>query len=142
MTGKTMNNEMHMENKGHRWRKRVWLFPFVALAMLLLLGAIVQFLWNAVIPGLTGWALISYPKAIGLLVLSKILFSGPRMGPWGGRWGHARRGPTPWMMRGRWKDLSDEDREALRSRWREHCGRGPWHPSGEERGTEEKGPVQ
>ncbi|MCB9179279.1 MAG: hypothetical protein H6590_07645 [Flavobacteriales bacterium] len=130
---------MKIGARGGYWRKRVWLIPFVAVAMLLLAGGVVMLLWNAVIPGLTGWAMITYPKAIGLLVLSKILFSGPRMAPWGRRWGHGPHGRGPWMMKGRWKDLSEEQREALRARWRQHCGAGPWDAPGPGQEEEAKG---
>lgn len=66
--------------------RRPYLFPLFALLAILVLSAVVMLLWNAIIPSLTGWALITYPKAAGLLVLCRILFGGFK--------GHRGGGPS------------------------------------------------
>ncbi len=99
-------------------KRPYFLFPLFFIAAALVMAAVVMLLWNAIIPGLTGWALLTYPKALGLLVLCRILFGGFR-----GR----RHGGPPWSgnvgWRARWKGMSEEERSAMRERWRERCER-------------------
>jgi hypothetical protein len=107
----------------NHFRRRRWLFPLIPLVAIAVFSLVVMLLWNAVIPGLTGWALLTYWKAVGLLILSKILFGGFP----GHRGGH---GGPPWMrnrhMRKHWwKNMSEEDRERWKQRrhdWREKWG--------------------
>ncbi len=48
-------------------------------------SAIVMWLWNAILPEVIEVSPISYWQAMGILVLSKILFGGFRGGPRGGK---------------------------------------------------------
>jgi hypothetical protein len=67
----------------------------VAIAVL---GAVVMVLWNAVAPALfTGARSIDYPHALGLLVLSRLLFGGfpGRGGRHGGHYGRRWAAMTP-----------------------------------------------
>lgn len=99
-------------------KRPYFLFPMFFIAAALVMAAVVMLLWNAIIPGLTGWALLTFPKALGLLVLCRILFGGFRSGRHGGPpWG----GNKSW--RARWKGMSEEERSAMRERWRERCER-------------------
>lgn len=98
--------------------RRYWLFPLIPLVAVAFFSLVVMLLWNAIIPGITGWAALTYWKAMGLLVLCKILFSGfpgKRCGPGGPPWarhhGHMR---TAW-----WRNLSEEEREQWKERRRE-----------------------
>ncbi|MCB0758979.1 MAG: hypothetical protein KDC01_11005 [Flavobacteriales bacterium] len=103
--------------KNHR-RLR-WLFPFIALAALAGFGFVVMLLWNAIIPGLTGWALLTFWKAVGLVILCKILFGGFP----GRRGGH---GGPPWTrharMREKWGAMTEEERMQFREKLRGRCG--------------------
>jgi hypothetical protein len=88
------------------------------LAILLFpaLGLAVMALWNAVIPAVFGLPSIGFWQALGLLVLSRILFGGF------GRWHPGRAG-----IRERWRGLSPEEKEEF-GRRRHHsmsCGH-PW----------------
>jgi hypothetical protein len=76
-------------------------------------GLIVKLLWNALLPPLFGFPLVTFWQALGLLVLSRILFGSVGRHGWG---------------RGRMKE---EDRERLRQRLRERWGFD--HPSGDTR---------
>jgi hypothetical protein len=72
-------------------------------------------LWNWLMPAVFGWHVINYWQALGLLILSKILFGGFRGGPhrhW--RW---RRG-----MMERWEKMTPEEREKFRNSMRGRCG--------------------
>jgi len=75
------------------------------LAGIAVLGWIVMALWNWVMPALfVGGRSIDYLHAVGLLVLSRILFGGFR-----GRGGCHGRGP--WR---RWERMTPEERENFR----------------------------
>ncbi|AMM15776.1 MULTISPECIES: hypothetical protein [Burkholderiaceae] len=81
---------------------------FVAVAAL---GWLVMTLWNWVVPALfIGARVIDFPHALGLMVLSRILFGGFR--GHGGGW----RGRRQWR---RWEQMTPEEREQFKSR---RCG--------------------
>lgn len=94
-----------------KWRARylgVAVLVFVAVAVL---GWIVMALWNAVITGLfAGARAIDYWHALGLLVLSRVLFGGFR-----GRGG--LHGGRRWR---RWESMTPEERAQFQ-RWG-RCG--------------------
>jgi hypothetical protein len=110
-------------------RKRliVWV-PVVILAFVLFValgGEIVRFLWNALLPPLFGVPPITFWQALGVLVLSRILFGGFGLGGGSGR--HYRR---------RWEAMTPEERERIRERMRARV-RGRWgadQPAGERQG--------
>ena len=83
------------------------MFAVLFVAVLFLLGFVVKGLWNWLMPALFGLKLIGYWQAMGLIVLSKILFSGFRGG--GGRGGYRRP-----RMTERWKQMTPEEREKFR----------------------------
>jgi hypothetical protein len=64
-------------------------------------------LWNVTLPAVAGFHAISFWQAVGLLVLSRILFGGLR-----------RRGSRGWRsrMHRRWQQMSPEERERVRAR--------------------------
>jgi hypothetical protein len=70
-----------------------------------IVGLIVFGLWNVLMPPILGLRAISFWQALGLLLLSRMLFGG--FGAWGSRMRKAR------FVRG-WKDLSPEERQRFR----------------------------
>ena len=92
----------------------------LAVAGVAALGGVVMLLWNWLIPSLFfGAQPVSYCQALGVLVLSKILFGGFRGGCHHGRWGARRQ---------QWENMTPEEREQLKgrfgSRWSKCCGSG------------------
>jgi len=95
------------------------------VAKLLLIGVLaltvfttlVWGLWNWLMPTLFGLHTVTVWQALGLLVLSKILFSGFRGRPCGP--GHWRS-----RMAERWDQMSLEEREQFRAGIRTRCGPG------------------
>ncbi len=92
-------------------------FLFYGLFILLfmgLFGFVVQYLWNWIMPDLFGLPMLTYWKALGLLILSKIFFSGF------GRKGHHNPGRRSWKrkFRQKWENMTEEDREKYRNCWR------------------------
>lgn len=101
---------------------------------------IVMSLWNAILPAVLGVKTITFWQALGILILSKILFGG--FGG-GGKW--KERGRHRWneRMMSKWGNMSEEDRERFKSKWEAKCGSGWRRPFGgqrfEEKKPEEKG---
>src|ERR1700676_3502522 len=103
-------------------KKKWWLFFVVPPAIVILIaicGEVVMHLWNWLLPGLFGWHLITFWQALGLLVLSRILFGG-----WGGggsdRSKSRRRNADAWRD---WREMTPEQREEFRKGMRSRfCG--------------------
>lgn len=123
-------------NQRHTYKKRFWMFPFFALAAILLLGNVIRWLWNAILPDLLNVNTISYWQSVGLLALCRLLFGnfGGRMGG-PGRWrerpnfnrgiandGERTFGP-PW--RNKWMHMTDAERSKFRQEMRRRCGKPP-----------------
>ena len=94
--------------------QRVFKFTALALVAIAVFSFIVMQLWNWIVPPVVGWHPITFWQALGLLVLSKILFGGFRGGL--GRHMHWRR-----RMMERWEQMTPEEREKLREGMRS-CG--------------------
>jgi hypothetical protein len=104
--------------RGRRMVKMVGIgvaFFAIVLVAAALFGLIVMHLWNWLMPALFGVHLVTYWQAVGLLILSWILFRGPRgwRRPGAYRWSHAR---------GRWQKMTPEERERFRAKMREWAG--------------------
>jgi hypothetical protein len=98
-------------------KKWLWLLAPPAIALFIFIGGeIVMHLWNWLLPPLFGWRLITFWQALGLLVLSRILFGG-----WGG--GGSDRGKSRRRDREAWKAMTPEQREEFRQGMRSRfCG--------------------
>jgi hypothetical protein len=94
-----------------------WGLKFVLFAVLFVtvFGFVVMSLWNWLMPALFGWHVIGFWQAVGILVLSKILFGGFRGRP--GRHLSWRR-----RMMERWEQMTPEEREKFRHGMRGRCG--------------------
>ena len=86
---------------------RILRIVVMVIAGFALFSFFVMRLWNWLMPPIFGWHTINFWQALGLFVLSKILFGGFR-----GGWGH--RGHWPRRMRERWEHMSPEEREKFR----------------------------
>jgi hypothetical protein len=110
-----LRNDEDKEMKPNRILRglRFALFATLALGVF---SFVVMSLWNWLMPALFGWHLIGFWQAVGILVLSKILFGGfrPRSGP---GWHWRRR------MMERWEQMTPEEREKFREGMRGRCGR-------------------
>ena len=112
------------------WFKRGIMFFVFFIAAVVVFGAIVMGLWNAILPDVIGVKAITFLQALGILLLSKILF-----GSFGHRGGW-NRGRYQWKKRMQEKlaAMSPEDKEKFKQEWRRRCGH-PWH-MGEENTAE------
>ncbi|WP_346237953.1 hypothetical protein ABDK00_002630 [Niabella insulamsoli] len=86
-----------------------------AIAALFLFSGIVMLLWNAILPEVLNAKALTYWQAMGILVLSKILFSG-----FGGSKGR-RRFRSPGDLREKFKSMSEEERARFKEEWKQRC---------------------
>jgi hypothetical protein len=98
------------------WIKRAIFIPIAIVAGVFIFGSVVMLLWNALLPAVFGFKVITFWQALGLLVLSKILFGGFRGGH-----GHHRFHGHMQSPGSRFMHLSPEEREKMRSEWRGRC---------------------
>ena len=96
---------------------RVLKFILFAVLAVSVFSFVVMSLWNWLMPPIFGLQAITFGQALGLLVLSKILFSGFRGRP-GGPGMHWRRRVTE-----RWEQMTPEERARFRQGFRDRSGR-------------------
>lgn len=93
-------------------KSNCWKIVVLVIAGIAVLGWVVMALWNWLVPVLfVSGQEITYVQALGVLLLSKILFGGFR--------GHC--GPGKWHQH-RWEKMTPEEREKFKSGMRGCCG--------------------
>ena len=93
------------------------------IAAILVFGLVVMSLWNAILPAVLGVKAISFIQALGILLLSKILFGGFGRGRHRGGW----RNKGKWMeMKDKFGGMTPEEREKFKAQWKDKCG-GRWN---------------
>jgi hypothetical protein len=106
------------------WFRRVAGFICMVIVGVLVFGGIVMLLWNALMPELFHLPIISFWQALGLLLLTKILFSGFRGGGPPSRWKN--------KMKQKWMNMTPEEREKFKQEWGRRCrppfGGAPFSP--------------
>jgi hypothetical protein len=96
-------------------KPKCWKIVLLVLVGIAALGWVVMALWNWLLPNLFfGVKEIDYVQAMGVLLLSKILFGGFR--------GHCG-GPHKWHQH-RLESMTPEEREKFQSGMRGWCGKG------------------
>ena len=99
---------------GRHWILRGLRFVLFAALFVTVFSFVVMRLWNWLTPTLFGWHVINFWQALGLLILSKILFGGFRGRP--GRQWYWRH-----HMMERWEQMTPEEREKFRQGFRGRC---------------------
>ncbi len=97
---------------GMNCRMKCWKIGVLVVVGVAALAWVVMALWNWLLPELFFVKEISYVQAIGVLLLSKILFSGFR-----GHGCHER------WHRHRWENMTPEEREKFKSGMSGCCGK-------------------
>ncbi len=95
---------MRTQNMVQRKIQKIIKVILIGIVAVAVFGFVVMALWNSLIPSIIGWHTITFWQAVGLLLLSKILFGGFRGGP--GRGMHWRG-----RMQEKWAQMSPEERE-------------------------------
>ncbi|UII23527.1 hypothetical protein [Fulvivirga ligni] len=88
--------------------KKIALGIVAAIAFVTVFGWVVMSLWNWLVPELFNGPVVTFWQAIGLLILSKILFGG-----FHGKGGH---GPKE-KWKERWRNMTPEQRDKLKQRF-------------------------
>jgi Ca2+/H+ antiporter, TMEM165/GDT1 family len=122
-----------MEQKSFVFRK-VLVFILIAVVAIILFGTIVMWLWNNVLAVVLNIPVITFGQALGILVLSKILFGGWRGGGWGGGRHHWKN-----RMREKWSAMTPEEREKFKEQWQRRCG--PWRTTFNQPETNPGNPI-
>jgi Ca2+/H+ antiporter, TMEM165/GDT1 family len=102
------------------WIKKGLMMATFFIAAMLFFTAVVMGLWNAILPAVLGLKTITFLQALGILVLSKILFGGCSGGWRGGR-GHEWKQ----KMKEKWDIMTPDERDQLKAEWKNRCG-GRW----------------
>jgi hypothetical protein len=97
--------------------RRFLLFLLIGVAAVVLFSGAVMLLWNNILAGVLKISTITFWQALGILVLSKILFGGFR-GGWRGRPGRMH------YMQQKLAAMTPEEREKFKEQWQKRCG--PW----------------
>ena len=103
-----------MRSVWKRWASKMVLIVLLVPIGLTVFSFLVMWLWNWLVPPVFGWHTINFWQALGIFVLSKILFGGFRGG---GRGMHGRR-----RMMERWEQMTPEEREKFRKGMQGFCG--------------------
>jgi hypothetical protein len=88
------------------------------------IGVVIMLLWNALLPEIFGFKTIGFWQALGLFILTRILF----WGFWGGK-PHGRQFPDLRegnSIRKRWMEMSEEERKEFIKRRRDLFRGGPF----------------
>ncbi len=102
--------------------RRAIQIPMMILILIVPLGFAVWALWNNILVDVLRVGRINFWQALGILALSKILFTG---GPWG-NWGrHHRQTYGPWKkeMQEKLESMTPEEREQFKAKWASRCNR-------------------
>ncbi len=105
--------------KGY-WIAKGLKYGVMMILFFVLMTYVVMWLWNWILPDLFGFGELTFWKAAGLLLLSKILFGGFHKhgggrGHWksGGHWKH--------KMKAKWDSMNDEERAEFRDKIQKYC---------------------
>jgi hypothetical protein len=102
------------------WIKKGLMYFLLFIIAVPLFGLLVMSLWNAILPAVLGVKSITFLQALGILLLSKILFGG-----FGSKHGR-RHGGDKWIeMKQKFAGMAPEEREKFKSEWKNRCG-GRW----------------
>jgi hypothetical protein len=101
------------------WIKKGIMILVFGIVAILVFGLVVMGLWNAILPAVLGVKAISFIQALGILLLSKILFGGFGGGRHRGGW----RNKGKWMeMKDKFAGMTPEEREKFKAEWKNKCG--------------------
>jgi hypothetical protein len=97
------------------WARRILLFMVIGPIAILVFGGTVMLLWNNVLSPVLHISTITFWQGLGILVLSKILFSS-----FSGRGGSRR---DYWKQKMMWNNMTPEQKEKFKEEWKNRCRR-------------------
>lgn len=91
------------------YKGRFVFFPLIGIAFLSLVSYVVMLLWNNLLPEILGVRAITFWQAMGIFILSKILFGFGKGGKMGSSWKRER-------MAERFKEMTPEEQEQFKAK--------------------------
>lgn len=104
------------ERKASFWIKRAVFIPLAIAAGIFIFGGAVMLLWNWLLPPIFAIGAITFWQAVGILVLSKILFSGFKGGH-----SHSKYHRDGYYWKEKWMHLTPEEKERMKAEWKSRC---------------------
>lgn len=98
------------------WLKMAVKYFVVFVIAGLAFGYVVMALWNWLMPEIFGLTEVSFVQALGILLLSKILFGGFFRGKRGGKHAYWKA-----RMKSKWSEMSPEEREKFKEAFKNRC---------------------
>ncbi len=98
------------------WVGKILIMILVGIAIAFGFVMAVMYLWNWLVPALFAGPVITFWQALGLLALSKILFSG--LGK-RGHWRNRHSGPWRPYWKEKWNAMTPEDRERFKEKMKD-----------------------
>ncbi|MEK6780455.1 MAG: hypothetical protein AABY93_02040 [Bacteroidota bacterium] len=114
------------------WVGKILMMVVIGVAIAFGFAIGTMYLWNWLVPALFAGPMINFWQTVGLLVLSKILFSGFGKG---GHWGSYRGGPWRPYWKEKWNTMTPEDRERFKQKMKEKWCYREESPSVKDSGT-------
>lgn len=110
---------MNTSTKSFCYGKKCFFLPLL-VAGLFGISAIVMWLWNFVIPPVTGFSVISYWQAMGLFLLSRILFGGFKFRR------HHQQGKEHIQQahaafKDRFMEMNEDEKLQFKNQWKSRC---------------------
>jgi len=101
--------------KFNRGWKFVFFLPIAAL-IAAILGYVVMFLWNWILPEVAHTGRLNFWQALGLLVLCRLLFGNFKKG------GSQHFKERARGMREKWQNMNEEERARFKEEYKRRCG--------------------
>jgi hypothetical protein len=97
-------------------KRGFWIFGMIVIGFIavFVFTMATMYLWNWLVPTLFAGPVVSFWQALGLLALSKILFSG--IGKGGGHKGHWGKSHWDSRWQEKWKSMTPEDQERFKQK--------------------------
>ena len=104
------------------WARRILFFILLAPLAVFVFGSVVMLLWNNALAPVLHISTITFWQGLGILVLSKILFSSFSGG------NRPRRSYWKQRMLRKWNNMSPEEKEKFKEEWKNRCGGWGYEP--------------
>lgn len=113
---------MDSTNKNNFGNRKLFFLPLFLIAFLSL-SVIVMLLWNWIIPSITSFGALSYWKAMGLLVLTRILFGGFHFKRHHHKMQHHIEQHA--AFKDKFMAMNDDERQQFKNQWKQRCCKPP-----------------
>ncbi|WP_347372560.1 hypothetical protein [Aequorivita sp. Q41] len=90
----------------------------IMIAFLFLLPFVIMYLWNAILPEVLHVSPITYWQALGLFILSRILFGGFGCG---GSKHNKMSSHKKSEFKRKFMNMTDEEKATFKQRWKDRC---------------------